>query len=95
MHHYTFTVFSTILIQRYFFIIFYPLQVFFNNCCLTNLSLIKSETKHFEQVARCLNQWKNMNGFGNDCLITLPGETFLCLRQHIVSLIFQTAITSG
>ena len=34
-----------------------------------------------------------MNGFGNNRLITLPGATFLCLRQQMVSLIFQTAIT--
>ena len=35
---------------------------FINNCCLTNMSLIQFENKHFEQVARCLNQWKNTNG---------------------------------
>ena len=39
------------------------------------------ENKHFELVARCLNQWKNMKGFGNNHLITLPGAAFLCERQ--------------
>ena len=69
--------------------------VFFNNCRLTNVSVIKFEIKHFEQVASCLNQWKNKNGFGNNHLITLPGAAFLCLRLQIISLIFQTAITGG
>ena len=67
--------------------------MFFNNCRLTNLSLIQFEIKPFEQVARCLNQWKNTNGFRNNRLITLPGAGFLCLRQNIVSLIFQTVNT--
>ena len=67
-HHYTFTVFSTILIQRcflYHFLSPYKLDpylprnrfahavhsdvtltlVFFNNCRLTNVSLIKFEIK--------------------------------------------------
>ena len=69
--------------------------MFFNNCRLTNVSLIQLEIKHFEQVASCLNQWKNRNGFGNYHLITLPGAAFLCLRQQMASLIFQTAITGG
>ena len=30
-----------------------------------------------------------MNGFGNNRLITLPGAAFLCLRQHMVSLIYS------
>ena len=72
-----------------------PTLVLFNNCSLKNVSLIHFEIKHFEQVARCPNQWKNMNGFGNNRLITLPGAAFLCLRQQMVSLIFQTAITGG
>ena len=41
------------------------------------------------------NQWKNTNGYGNTRLITLPDAAFVCLRQHMVSLIFQTAITGG
>ena len=57
--------------------------VFFNNCCLTNVSLIQFEIKHFEQVARCLNQWKKTNAFENNRLITLQGTAFLCLRQHM------------
>ena len=69
--------------------------VFFNNCCLTNVSLIQLESKRFELVARCLTQWKNTNGFGNNRLISLPGTVFLCLRQQLVSVIFQTAITGG
>ena len=62
--------------------------MFFNNTRLTNVSLIQFEIKHFEQEARCLNQWKNGNGFESNRLITLPGAAFLCLRQHMVSLIF-------
>ena len=69
--------------------------VFFNNCRLKNVSLIQFEIKHFEQVASCLNQWKNWNGFRNNRLITLPGTAFLCLHQQMVSLIFQTTITGG
>ena len=69
--------------------------VFFNNCCLTNVSLIQFEINHIEQVARCLNQWKNTNGLINNRLTTLPCAAFLCLRQQMVSLIFQTAITGG
>ena len=72
-----------------------PALVFFINCRLTNVSLIQFEIKHFEEVARWLNQWKNTNGFGDHRVITLPGAAFLCLRQHLVSLIFQTAITGG
>ena len=49
--------------------------MFFNNCRLTNVSLSKFEIKHFELVARCLNKWKNTNGFGYNRLITLPGAT--------------------
>ena len=45
--------------------------MFFNNCRLANVSLIKFEIKHSEQVARCLNHWKNTNDFGNSRLITL------------------------
>ena len=60
--------------------------VFFNNCCLMNVSLIQFEIKHFEQVARCLNQWKNTNGFGNNSFITLPVALLLCLLQQMVSL---------
>ena len=69
--------------------------VFFNNCRLTNVSLIQFEINHFEQVARCLKQWKNTNNFGSNRLTTRPGAEFLCLRQQMVSLIFQTAITGG
>ena len=54
-----------------------PTLMFFNNCRLTNVSLAQFEIKHFELVARCLNQWKNMNSFGNNRLITLPGAAFL------------------
>ena len=35
-----------------------PTLVFFINCRLTNVSLLQFEIKHFEQVARCLYQWK-------------------------------------
>ena len=55
--------------------------MFFNNCRLTNVSLIQFEIKHFEQVARCLNQWKNTNGFENNRLISLPGAAFLLLTS--------------
>ena len=36
-----------------------------------------------------------MKVFETNPLITLPGAAFLSLRQHMVSLIFQTAITGG
>ena len=72
-----------------------PTLVFFNNCLLTNVSLNQFESKHFEQVVKCLNQLKSTNGFGNNPSITLPGKTCLCLCQHMVSLIFQSAITGG
>ena len=69
---------------------------FFNNCCLRNVSLIQFEIKNVELVARCLNQWKNTKGLGNNRLTSLPGAAFLCLRQHMVSVFFfQTAITCG
>ena len=71
--------------------------MFFNNnyCRLTNVSLIQIEIKHFEQVARCLSQRKKKHeGFGNNLSITLPGAAFLCLRQQMINLIFQTAITA-
>ena len=55
--------------------------VFFNNCRVTNVSLIQIEIKHFELVARCLNQWKKTKGFGNYRLIT-PDYT----PRHSVSL---------
>ena len=58
--------------------------MFFNNCCSTKVSLIKFQKKHFEQVNRCLNQWKNKR-FRNNRLITLPGSAFLCLRQSYIS----------
>ena len=32
--------------------------MFFNNCHLTNVNLIKFENKHFKVVARCLTKWK-------------------------------------
>ena len=60
-----------------------PTLMFFNNCCLTNVILIQFGIKHVELVARCLNEWKNTNGFGNNHLISLQGAAFLCLRQHI------------
>ena len=66
-----------------------PGLVFFNKCYLTNVNFIKFKIKDFELVARCLNQWKNTNCFG----ISLQGAPFLCLRQHLVSVSFQTAIT--
>ena len=51
--------------------------VFFNNCPLTNVSLIQFEIKHFEQVPSCLNKWKTGTASGNNRLITLPGAAFL------------------
>ena len=72
-----------------------PTLVFFINCRLTNVSLLQFEIKNFEQVARCLYQCQNTSGFGNNRLIKLPGAAYICLRQHTVSLIFQTAITGG
>ena len=59
------------------------------------MSLIQFEIKHFKLVARCLNQWKNPNGFENNHSSSLPGAAFLCLRQHMVSVIFQTARKGG
>ena len=50
----------------------------FNNCHLTNVSLIQFENKHLELVAECLNQWKNTKDLGKNRLITLPVEMFLC-----------------
>ena len=34
--------------------------MFFNNCRLTNVSLIQIEIKHFEQVARCLEKTRKV-----------------------------------
>ena len=53
------------------------------------MSLIQFEIKHFEQVASCLNQWKNRKDFGNNRLITHPDAAFLCISQQMVSLIFS------
>ena len=55
---------------------------FFNNCRLTNVSLIQFEIKHFEQVARCLNQRKNTNGFGNNCLINVSLLTSAYVQSY-------------
>ena len=40
--------------------------VFFNNCRLTAVRLVQFKSKHFELVARCLNQPKNKKSFGNN-----------------------------
>ena len=51
--------------------------VFFNNCRLANVSLIKFEIKLLAS-SKCLNQWKSKTGFGNNRSITLQDEAFLC-----------------
>ena len=55
-----------------------PTLVFFNNCRLTNVSLVQFENKRFKLVARCLNQCKNMKVLRNNHLVTLPVAAFLC-----------------
>ena len=70
-------------------------SVFFNNCRLTAVRLVQFKGKHFELIARCLNQPKNKKCFGNN-----RKELFYYTSSHSVSLltlalIFQTAITGG
>ena len=67
--------------------------MFFNNCHLTAVRLVQFKSKHFELVARCLNQPKNKKSFGNN-----RKHSFSYLPSRSVSLltsvlIFQTAIT--
>ena len=52
--------------------------VFFNNCRLTNVDLIRFENKHFDVVARCLSSWKNTKCFRNNRVIALLSAAFLC-----------------
>ena len=44
----------------------------------TAVRLVKFKSKHFDLVARCPNQLKNKNSFGNNRLITLQVAAFLC-----------------
>ena len=58
--------------------------MFFNNCGLTNVRLVQFEIKHFELVAKCLNQWRNINGLE----IIVQFHSQFCLYRRSVSLPF-------
>ena len=73
---------------------------FFNNCRLTTVRLIQFENKHFELVARCLNQWKNTKGRLHDksLKITLGLNSRLpavdCINTGLTSLRLTLGLNS-
>ena len=69
--------------------------VFFNNCRLTAVRLVQFKSKHFELVARCLNQPKNKKSFGNNRKYSFNYTPSRSVSLLTSVLIFQTAITGG
>ena len=67
----------------------------FNNCRLTAVILVQFKSKHFELVAKCLNQPKNKKSFGNNRKWSFNYTPIRSVSLLTLVLIFQTAITGG
>ena len=57
-------------------------RLFSDNCRLTTVRFIQFKNKDFELVVRCLNQWKNSKGLGNNSLYSQSQRFFanVCLN---------------
>ena len=67
----------------------------FNNRRLTVMRLVQFKSKHFELVARCLNQPKNKKSFGNNRKQSVNYTASRSVSLLTSVLIFQIAITGG